>query len=387
MPNRIIKESINESRSLSELSFFAEDLFKRLITYADDYGRFNADYQIILARLYPREIQIVSELDIEDALIELSGAGKIGFYTSSPKKEIYGCFPNWNNHQRVRDSKNRFPDPDDISINDWYLRRFIPMKLKQVIIERDGFKCRICGKYISTIQNSQRLIKMGAGLYHIDHIVPVNQGGRATEENLQLTCPQCNLRRKRKFSFEEILEMTLREKKIFEDAANCCESKKDAANCCYNPIQSESNSNTMCKADALALFEDLWKLYPSKKGKGQVSLAAKQRLLKVGREEMVRVIGRYMADLEKDKEWRRPQNGSTFFNSGYVDYLDENYESENPQGNHFPELECPEPEPEQNLESAESDDVQPDEEEWVDFSSMSDGEFEKYLKKRGGSDV
>lgn len=83
--------------------------------------------------------------------------------------------------------------------------------------------------------------------------------------------------------------------------------------------------NTMCKADALTLFEDLWKLYPSKKGKGQVSLAAKQRLFKVGHEEMVRAIGRYKADLEKDKDWRKLQNGSTFFNSGYIDYLDENY--------------------------------------------------------------
>lgn len=90
--------------------------------------------------------------------------------------------------------------------------------------------------------------------------------------------------------------------------------------------------DTMCKADALALFEELWKLYPSKKGKGQVSLAAKQRLLKVGHEEMARAIDRYKSDLEKDKDWRKPQNGSTFFNSGYVDYLDENYLAMNPVG-------------------------------------------------------
>ncbi len=83
----------------------------------------------------------------------------------------------------------------------------------------------------------------------------------------------------------------------------------------------------MRKADALELFEKLWKLYPAKKGKGQVSLAAKQRLLKVGYEEMVRAIDRYKAGLEKDSDWRRPQNGSTFFNSGYVDYLDENYDA------------------------------------------------------------
>ena len=82
----------------------------------------------------------------------------------------------------------------------------------------------------------------------------------------------------------------------------------------------------MCNADASALFEELWKLYPVKKGKGQISIAAKQRLLKVGHDEMIRAIDRYKSELEKDKDWRRPQNGSTFFNSGYADYLDANYE-------------------------------------------------------------
>lgn len=83
----------------------------------------------------------------------------------------------------------------------------------------------------------------------------------------------------------------------------------------------------MCKADVLALFEKLWKLYPVKKGKGQVSIAAKQRLLKVGYEEMARSIERYKADLDRDSRWE-PQNGSTFFNSGYVDYLDANYQEQ-----------------------------------------------------------
>lgn len=83
--------------------------------------------------------------------------------------------------------------------------------------------------------------------------------------------------------------------------------------------------NTMCKAEDPALFERLWELYPVKKGKGQVSLAARQRLLKVGYDEMARAIDRYKTELEKDSDWRKPQNGSTFFNSGYVDYLDANY--------------------------------------------------------------
>ncbi len=78
--------------------------------------------------------------------------------------------------------------------------------------------------------------------------------------------------------------------------------------------------------DARDLFEDLWRLYPSKKGKGQVSDTKKKELLKIGKEELERAIDRYKADLKKDIDWRKTQNGSTFFNSGYVDYLDKNYE-------------------------------------------------------------
>jgi predicted phage replisome organizer len=80
--------------------------------------------------------------------------------------------------------------------------------------------------------------------------------------------------------------------------------------------------------DAHALFEELWSLYPSKKGKGQVSESKQKKLLAIGREEMVRAIERYKEDLKKDSKWRKPQNGSTFFNSGYVDYLDKNYVKE-----------------------------------------------------------
>ena len=87
----------------------------------------------------------------------------------------------------------------------------------------------------------------------------------------------------------------------------------------------DNNKKTLCKsADADALFERLWKLYPNKRGKGQVSDANKRHLLDIGFDEMNRAIDRYKADLALE-DWRRPQNGSTFFNSGYIDYLDANY--------------------------------------------------------------
>ena len=86
------------------------------------------------------------------------------------------------------------------------------------------------------------------------------------------------------------------------------------------------NKNILCKsADADALFERLWKLYPCKRGKAQVSKANKMHLLDIGFDELQRAIDRYKADLDNET-WRKPQNGSTFFNSGYVDYLDANYD-------------------------------------------------------------
>nr|DAQ55401.1 MAG TPA: replisome organizer protein [Bacteriophage sp.] len=77
-------------------------------------------------------------------------------------------------------------------------------------------------------------------------------------------------------------------------------------------------------AEIESFFESIWKLYPNKKGKAAVSKTKKKELFKVGYDEMSRAISRYVTDLKAD-EWRKPQYGSSFFNKGYVDYLDKNY--------------------------------------------------------------
>lgn len=92
-------------------------------------------------------------------------------------------------------------------------------------------------------------------------------------------------------------------------------------------VSSNSASNDtpkVSKKDISEFFESIWKLYPNKKGKGQVSDSKKKKLYEIGIDEMTRAIERYNSDLKKE-DWRKPQNGSTFFNSGYVDYLDANY--------------------------------------------------------------
>lgn len=283
MPNRIIKDSINESRGLTSCSFFAQDLYKRLITYADDYGRFNADPQIMVARLYPRELSVVSFEELTEGLIELVGVEKIKFYTSSGRKEIYGCFPHWEEHQRVRDGKKRLPDPEDTAVNDWYLRRFIPTQMKADIIQRDKFRCQACGKHVAEMTDAYKLVKMATGCFHIDHIVPCNQGGRATMENLRLLCPKCNLSRKKTFTYEEILSFS---GELPQSAASCGELRRVAASCGElppNPIQSniesesESNPESHARAREDDAFSRFWAVYPKKVGK----LAAQKSFAKV----------------------------------------------------------------------------------------------------------
>ena len=87
---------------------------------------------------------------------------------------------------------------------------------------------------------------------------------------------------------------------------------------------SRVKNNTMCIADANALFERVWKLYPLKKGKGKISDAAKKRIAAIDYNEMARAIERYKKYVDS-VDYLHYQNGSTFFNSGYIDYLDANY--------------------------------------------------------------
>lgn len=82
-----------------------------------------------------------------------------------------------------------------------------------------------------------------------------------------------------------------------------------------------------------SFFDSVWKLYPIKKGKGKVSKAQKQKLQKLGYDQLKRCVYRFVEDMEKEhRDKQYWPYGSTFFNSGYVDYLDENCEQkENPQ--------------------------------------------------------
>lgn len=98
---------------------------------------------------------------------------------------------------------------------------------------------------------------------------------------------------------------------------------KDQRKTSQTPLKNNVNKE---KNEYIVFFEECWKEYPSKKGKGQISDTKKKEVYKLG-DEFKRCLTRYKKYVESEN-WLKYQNGSTFFNSGYVDYLDANYKQE-----------------------------------------------------------
>ena len=62
--------------------------------------------------------------------------------------------------------------------------REVNLRLRFQVMQRDNFKCRICGASPATNPSIT---------LHIDHIVPWSKGGETTLDNLQTLCSDCNL--------------------------------------------------------------------------------------------------------------------------------------------------------------------------------------------------
>ena len=90
-------------------------------------------------------------------------------------------------------------------------------------------------------------------------------------------------------------------------------------------VNDNVNTNSaLTNAQIERVFEEVWKAYPEKKGKGRVSMADKKRIAMIGKEKMIEAIEKYTDEIT-GQGWKHFQNGSTFFHSGYIDYLPENY--------------------------------------------------------------
>lgn len=109
MPNRIIKESLLISERVAELKDFDFRLWISLILLADDYGCGDARPAIIKGRAFPLRDRLTNK-DIESSLGNLAAASCVNLYEVDGRP--YYQFPNWSQHQRVRNAKRRFPQPE-----------------------------------------------------------------------------------------------------------------------------------------------------------------------------------------------------------------------------------------------------------------------------------
>lgn len=110
MGNRILKQDICTSEEVDQLSWFEEVLFYRLIVNCDDYGCFDRRAKIIKASLFPLK-ESVTVKQIDSAVDRLSTVGLVRVYEVQGRP--YLQLTTWSKHQRLRNSKHRYPGPSE----------------------------------------------------------------------------------------------------------------------------------------------------------------------------------------------------------------------------------------------------------------------------------
>lgn len=109
MPNRIISSGILTSESLSQLTWFEQCVFFKLLVLADDYGRYDGRPAVIRGQAF--SLHNVTNADIQAALSRLAAVGIVSNYEVDGRP--YLQLEHWGKYQRLRNSKAKYPAPPD----------------------------------------------------------------------------------------------------------------------------------------------------------------------------------------------------------------------------------------------------------------------------------
>lgn len=116
MPNRYVREDILDSERVDALSAEAEVFYRRLMSKADDYGRFHGEWRKLRAALYPLRVEKITEKLIERLLVEVSevieGRPLVRIYSHEGRRFLEIT----NFRQQIR-SDSRFPNPNPVEIS------------------------------------------------------------------------------------------------------------------------------------------------------------------------------------------------------------------------------------------------------------------------------
>ncbi len=106
MPSRIIRDGIIESEAINKLSWGAEVFYRRLMSIADDYGRYDGRVALLRTRLFGLKLDQVSDADVRKWVGECLAVAAVSVYEVEHKPYIaltkFG--------QQIR-SKSKFPPP------------------------------------------------------------------------------------------------------------------------------------------------------------------------------------------------------------------------------------------------------------------------------------
>lgn len=111
MPNRIVREAILSSERIAMLGWPEEVFYRRVMSLVDDYGRFEANPQLLRARCYPLQTDAVRATDISRWMAACQKAGLILCYEVSGK--AYLELLNFGQQQRTT---SKYPAPQSSEI-------------------------------------------------------------------------------------------------------------------------------------------------------------------------------------------------------------------------------------------------------------------------------
>lgn len=177
---RNIKPGFFKNEILADLPFEFRLLFVGLWTHADREGRFEYRPRRIKAELFPYD-----EISVEDGIAALVDGGFLFIYGIDGKEFVQVL--KWGKHQNPHHKEVGSLIPAPPGHVDRVCEGYIPLSntIRRRIYARDGQTCKECGA------------KHGLS---IDHIVPISKGGNSTDDNLQVLCLGCNVRKSNKIS-------------------------------------------------------------------------------------------------------------------------------------------------------------------------------------------
>lgn len=110
MPTRILRDGILESEAVCSLGWAAEVLYRRVMSVADDYGRFCYSATLLRAKCYPLQVDKVSDADVLLWLHEIEAAGLVRLYAVAGKQFLEVV-----KFGQQRRTKSKHPGPPDIN--------------------------------------------------------------------------------------------------------------------------------------------------------------------------------------------------------------------------------------------------------------------------------